>query len=161
MIWVNTLLTQYISCYLAYFLYWFLLLFLFLSIAWDAVMREMPVTTTGRIQFYSGQWSEKVFDAPKEIGNDSNFCTGKSLPLQIVSLMCLDHVDTRDQILLRVACTVNSCRDIKFVRRIACLISLSQRARLAEPSGAKCASRDNNSNVHIISQQKRKNGGKG
>lgn len=49
-------------------------------------------------------------------------------------LMCLDDVDTRDQILLRVACTVNSCRDIKFVRRIACLISLSQRARLAEPS---------------------------
>lgn len=26
----------------------------FLLIAWDAVMREMPVTT-GRIQFYSGQ----------------------------------------------------------------------------------------------------------
>lgn len=30
-------------------------LFLFVNIAWDAVMREMPVTAGGRIQFYSGQ----------------------------------------------------------------------------------------------------------
>ncbi|XP_011346881.2 uncharacterized protein LOC105284797 isoform X2 [Ooceraea biroi] len=27
----------------------------FVGLAWDAVMREMPVTATGRIQFYSGQ----------------------------------------------------------------------------------------------------------
>ncbi|XP_076249581.1 twenty-four isoform X2 [Calliopsis andreniformis] len=27
----------------------------FVGLAWDAVMREMPVTTSGRIQFYSGQ----------------------------------------------------------------------------------------------------------
>lgn len=48
----------------------------------------------------------KFFDAPEAIGNDSNFCTGKLLPLQIVSSMSLDHVDVRDQVLLRVACTV-------------------------------------------------------
>jgi len=46
------------------------------------------------------------------------------------------------------------------VQRINCLTflsqTLSQRTRLMEPSGAKCASRDNNSNVHITSQ-KRKN----
>jgi len=47
------------------------------------------------------------------------------------------------------------------VQRINCFTflsqTLSQRTRLMEPSGAKCASRDNNSNVHITSPQKRKN----
>jgi len=45
---------MFYSCHLIYSLYSLYSYFFFLSIAWDAVMREMPVTT-GRIQFYSGQ----------------------------------------------------------------------------------------------------------
>lgn len=75
--------------------------------------------------------------------------------LHIVSSMSLGHVK-RDQVLLR-ARSLLSGRIVRSEDR-ACLTSLSrtlsQRARSMESSGAKCASRDNNSNVHIISQQK-------
>lgn len=49
------------------------------------------------------------------------FCTGKLLPLQIVSSMSLDHVETR------YFARYYSSRDVKFVRRDdARLTSLSQ-----------------------------------
>lgn len=103
-----------------------------------------------------------VADALIEItGNNSPFVLVKLLPLQVDSSMS-PVTDTKPST-LRVMQLLQSCEDLRsnlsFGEPSVLLHSsrmLSQCEKLVKPNGAKCASRDNNSDVHIINHQKQK-----